>query len=229
MQAHNLVQFPNQLQSLEDDAQAALDDSIKALSEFVSILETIQDSALWQKDYTTWRDYLKTRWGLSDSTLRSYRATLRTGDMIMQIVADVTPSKQEVDKVKRTLASITSDKELQASTYAKAYEHTGKIAPSETELRIAYTEIERTRKHDVLTIDGIDYNAKALVIDDNIKQELYELGKRKAAHIDASQGIESKHLEIGQKEAITALFKALGMDVPQGRDFVLFWKEKVGE
>ena len=57
MQASNLIQFPNQLAVLEDEAQSALDTSVKALNEFISIIEVIHDSALWQRDYSIWHKF----------------------------------------------------------------------------------------------------------------------------------------------------------------------------
>lgn len=217
MQAHNIIQFPNQLDVLENEAQAYLEDSIEAFRQFVATLQVIQDSGLYQG---TWDNYLRTRWYIADSTFRNYRAQANSAEIMLSVV-DSTVTKAQAAKVSRILSKLPNDTELRLSAYAKAYEHTGKIAPSETEITIAYQEIERARKQDILTVNGVDYDAKSLVIDENIKQELYELGKRKTAHIDESMGIERKRFEIKQKDHLAALGDMLGIDLSCWQDVAI--------
>lgn len=223
MQAHNILSFPNELERLEAEAQIYLDKSIESLQAFVATLQRIQDSKLHKG---SWASYLRTRWGIADSTLRNWRQATTAAEIMLSVV-DSTITPTQAAKVARVLSKLPNDLDLRLSAYAKAYEHTGKLTPSEAELLIAYHEIDRVRKQDILTIEGVDFDAKSLVLDENIKQELYELHKRKTAHIDASQGLESKRLEIAQKDVLEAIGKLLGIDMSNWQDVAIIGKVKL--
>ena len=226
MIASNVIQFPSQLESLENEAQENLDKSIHHFKTFTATLNAIQESGLYIKEYGTWSAYLKQRWGMAESTFRNKRLNADIAEMIGVIVADVTLEESQARTIRKRLSALApADKVMQAEIYIRAYEETGKAIPTEKELSLVAETVKRVKKEDILTIDGVDYNAKDLVIEGNIKQELYELKQRKIAHIEANTGITSKRLDTPRQEAIEAFFKAQGLEVPQGFDFVMFWKE----
>lgn len=219
MQAHNLIQFPNQLEALENEAQAYLEDSIEAFRQFVATLQVIQDSGLYEG---TWDNYLRTRWHIADSTFRNYRAQANSAEIMLSVV-DSTVTKAQAAKVSRILSKLPNDTELRLSAYAKAYEKTGNITPSEAEIKIACEALEEV-KQGIYTINGVSMpksDFEKHVVNENIDMALYEKNQRKTAHIDESMGIERKRFEIKQKDHLAALGDMLGIDLSCWQDVAI--------
>ena len=222
MQAHKLIQFPSQLEAQESEAQQHLDNSIESFSKFIAALQVVQDSGTYINQYGTWDNYLRTRWHIADSTFRNYRAQANSAEIMLSVV-DSTVTKAQAAKVSRILSKLPNDTELRLSAYAKAYEHTGNITPSEAEIKIAYEALEEV-KQGIYTINGVSMpksDFEKHVVNENIDMALYEKNQRKTAHIDESMGIERKRFEIKQKDVLAALGDMLGIDLSCWQDVAI--------
>lgn len=189
-----------------------------------------KESEMWKAHAPNWETFCDNHKQefFAASTYRAKGMDAAIAAMMMQTVTEVTPTETESRKVRESLNKLTKDKVLKAETYARAHEATGKVAPSFGELKIAYEEIQRVRQDKVWTIEGEDLDPDSLVIDANIQQGIYELYKRKTAHIQDSMGIETRRAETQELGLILPMLDSLGKQPANNpRDFKLFisWHE----
>lgn len=193
----------------------------------VQAAQALYESGTWKETGAkNWNEFCHDYMPYKADTYRVKAMDAAIAEMIMTTVADATPSETESRKVRESLNKLTKDKVLKAETYARAHEATGKVAPSFGELKIAYEEIQRVRQDKVWTIEGEDLDPDSLVIDANIQQGIYELYKRKTAHIQDSMGIETRRAEIPVIDLVLGALQAVGQTPANNpRNFRIIWDE----
>lgn len=222
------VRSAQRLESLESQAHAHYAASLKAWRQYVAIATDIHDSNLWRSKASTWELYCEDYMPTVASTIRTYKSSLPIAQLVETITGEELP-ESEARKLGGKIRKVCKDVSLIGETYQKVYELTGHALPSDGEIAVVYENLKRRNQEGVISVNGRDVSLLD-ALDDTIRFELYELKQRQSAHIEASQQIVSKRIEIAQKAALGAIFDYSSAKTSNTLfDFIFAYKERIEE
>lgn len=224
-----LVNFEaEKLKRLEQSAHAQHEGAKKLWRLCLETCLEIQASELWQKEHPklNWAQYCHEYLPLEASSIRAYRMGVPIA-ILAETLLGVALSKNQALKLAKRLSDIVQDETLLGETYEKAWQNTGHIVPSEGELRAVYDVLERKKREGVVTVNGLDFHVDSDAEKQAILEELYELKQRQLLHIENSQKIAQRRVEIASKAAIETFFDYSSAKTSDTLfDFIFGYKER---
>lgn len=217
----------SRLEALEKEAALLYDKSVTAWKQYVSFALDMYAGNLWRIKAASWEDYCHDYMPTEASTIRTYKSSLPIADLVETITGETIP-ESKLRQLGIKIRKVCKDVSLIGETYQKVFELTGNSLPSEGEIHATYENLARRKHEGIVQVNGVDVSLTD-ALDDTIRYELYELKQRQKAHIEASQQITSKRLEIAQKDMLGLIFDYSSASSSNTLfDFFMGYKERKG-